>query len=388
MKKFSFLIAIAFFIGAIAFSPVKAQDEKQAEFERTWYDTCYTKKDVEKCYQQSKELVATYPKSAYFANAQKIVKIKDENDALTKANDRFQAALKAYYAGPDANKLEQLFSAGDDALKVLPGNQYIIGQVALAGAHGSIGQIYKNYDRVKGYGEQALKAFEPAAAPEGWEKANWDSFRELIPAQINQFLGFRLIETKGDKDQSIAYLTKATQIKNKDGAGWKDANNYWLRVNIYRDQYVDLSMKYNALPDDQKTGDAGKALLKQINEVIDTYLIPDYARLLATATKPELKEVRDEAKKQFDLLWKFRTDAPAKAAEFVKTFDADPTVASPPIPVKAETENSSVEMPAGGAGASNVKLSSSNPNSSAGTASTSNGKAAPAKKAPAKRRKP
>lgn len=71
MKKLSLLIALTLLSGGIVLSPstAKAQDEKQAEFERVWYDTCYTKKDVEKCYQQSKELVEKYPSSTYIKNA-------------------------------------------------------------------------------------------------------------------------------------------------------------------------------------------------------------------------------------------------------------------------------------------------------------------------------
>lgn len=201
MKKFSFLVALSLLASAIAFTPAKAQtqEEKQAEAERIWYDACFTKKDEDKCYQLSKELLANFPKSTYAPNAEKKVKNRDAQDAFKGANDRFQAALKAYYAAPDANKLDQLFSAGEEFLKVVPGNQFVIGQMALAGAHGSIGQLYKNYDKVKGYGEQALKLFESTTPAEGWEKANWDNLREIVHAQINQFLGFRLIETKGDK---------------------------------------------------------------------------------------------------------------------------------------------------------------------------------------------
>ena len=53
MKKFNLLIALALFAGTIAFSPAiaNAQEDKAAqkiEFERNWYDICYTKKDTEK----------------------------------------------------------------------------------------------------------------------------------------------------------------------------------------------------------------------------------------------------------------------------------------------------------------------------------------------------
>ena len=394
MKKFSFLLALSLLASAIAFSPVQAQDEKQAEFERNWYDICYTKKDKEKCYQLSKELVATYPKSTYFKNAQTIVTNREQTDRYNITNDKFQAALKAYYSAPDANKLDQLFAAGEDLLKLVPGNQFVIGQMALAGAHGALPQLYKNLDKVKGYGDQALKLFDSSTPPEGWEKASWDNLREIVMAQINQFNGFYLVETKGDKAQAIASLTKSTEVRNKDGLGWKDPTNYWLRANIYLEEYQALRAEYDKLTDEQKTGEPGKELLKKVNEVMDTKLIPEYARVMATATKPESKSYYDAAKTYFDTYWNYRTKAPEKAAEFVKAFSADPTIASPTVPVKVEeADTAPLQAPAGPA-AGSVKLTSSGGGGGANNAgsngskatTTTKGKAAP-KAAPKGRRK-
>ncbi len=397
MKKFSLLIVVALFASAIAFSHVKAQDDPKGTFERTWYAVCYTEKpyNEEKCIQLSKELLEKYADSSYAKNAKGKLDAYNALKAQTQVNDKFQAALKAYYAAPDAGKLDQLFAAADEFLKVIPGNQYVIGQVALAGAHGSLGQIYKNYDKVKGYGMQALKAFEPTAPPEGWQADAWNDLRTIINAQINQFLGYALIETKGDKEQAIEYLTKATMVKGKDNIGWKDPNNYWLRAGIYLDQYQALRKEYDALTDEKKTGDEGKALLKQVSEVIDTKLIPDYARVIATATKPEAKSLLDAAKPSFDAYWKYRTNAPEKSTEYIRAFSADPTVASPAIPVKVEDSGSAaLEAPAGTAQKATMAMGGA-PGGAPGTTTKAaasgakaNGKAAPAKKTSAKKRRP
>lgn len=406
MKKYSFLLALSLLASAIAFSPAKAQtqEEKQAEAERVTYEACYDKekKNMEKCIPLAEELIAKYPGSRYAEPLKKLVTNYKLNNQITQLSEKFQAALKAYYSAPDGNKLDQLFNAGDEFLKVQPGNQFIVGQEALAGAHGSIGQIYKNYDKVKGYGEQALKLFEPTTAPEGWEKANWDNLREIIQAQVNQFFGFRLIETKGDKAQAIDYLTKSTMVKSKDGAGWKDPNNYWLRVGIYLEEYQALRAEYDKLADDQKTGEPGKELLKKVNEVMDGKLIPEYARVMATAVKPETKSLNDAAKGYFDAYWNYRTKAPEKAAEYLKAFSADPTVAGPAIPVKVEEADSAPLQAPTGPAAGSVKLSSgsntansgggaSNGDKAAATgkaASATKGKAAPKAKPSARRKKP
>jgi hypothetical protein len=393
MKKPTLLMALALLAGSIALSPTtaNAQDEKQAEAERTWYDSCVTKKD-ERCIPLSKELFEKYPASQYA----KFAKQKIENDSLSKAWERFQAALKAYYTPPqDGNKLEALFAAGEGYLKLQPGQQYVIGQMALAGANGALGQIYKNLDKVKSHAETALKVFEPAAPPEGWKPEEWNPLREIVLAQMNQYMGWHLIETKGDQeqalDQALDYLTKATQVRGKDGAGWKDPNNFWLRSSVYSKKYVALRAEYDKLTDEQKTGDQGKEILKKVNDLLDTKLIPEYARVLATATKPEAKGLYDAAKPQFDAFWKYRTDAPDKAADYVKNFTSDPTVAAPPIPVKVETaENlTAPAAPVGGPG--NVKLTAGATGAApAGATKNGNGKnvkAAPAKGKPSPKRK-
>jgi hypothetical protein len=362
-KKFSLLIALMPLVALIALAPLTAyaQDEAQAEFERTWYDTCYTKKDVEKCYQLSKELVEKYPKSTYIDNAKVKVKVYDQN----KAWEKFQVAFDAYYkqSPQDAAKLEALFAAGDAFLQVEPDNQapshlYALGQMALAGHQASISRIYDKLDKVKDYVEQSMKAFQSAQSSEKTRK-DFDLYviplKELVMANGAQFLGFRLIETKGDANQALEYLTRATQVKGKDGVGWKDPNNYWLRSTIYSAQYIDLKKPYDAMTDEQKGSEAGKEILKKVNELLDTRLIPEYARVLATANNPNAKNYYEVVKPQFDLLWKFRTDAPDKAADYVKNYANDPTIANVPVPAKPE-DASSLNAPVPTTVTTNVKL--------------------------------
>ncbi|HZF39240.1 MAG TPA: hypothetical protein VE715_10475, partial [Blastocatellia bacterium] len=329
--------------------------------------TCYTKKDVEKCYQQSKELVEKYPKSTYGDSAKKNVKLYDQN----KAWEKFQTAFDVYYKQPpqDAAKLEALFAAGDTFLRIEPDKQapshlYVLGRMALVGHEASISRTYDKLDKIKGYVEQAMTAFESAQASDKTKK-DFDLYviplKDFVMANGNQFLGFRLIETKGDAQQALEYLTKAIQVKGKDGAGWKDPNNYFLRTIIYNNQYIDARKPYDAMTDEQKVSDAGKETLKKINEVLDTKLIPEYARVLATATNPNAKPYYDAVKPQFDVLWKFRTDAPDKAAEYIKNYVNDPTIANVPVPAKPD-DASSLNAPAAPTAApSAVKLQAGGP---------------------------
>jgi hypothetical protein len=367
-KKFSLLIALIPLAALIALAPLaaNAQDEAQTEFERVWYAACYTTKDVEKCYQLSKELTEKYPKSSYIENARVKVKVYDQN----KAWEKFQVAFDAYYKQPpqDAAKLEALFAAGDAFLQVEPDRQapahlYALGQMALAGHQASISRIYDKLDKVKDYVEQSMKAFESAQSSEKTRK-DFDLYviplKDLVMANGAQFLGFRLIETRGDANQALEYLTQATQVKGKDGVGWKDPNNYWLRSTIYSAQYIELKKPYDAMTDEQKGSEPGKEILKKVNELLDTKLIPEYARVLATANNPNAKNYYDVVKPQFDLLWKFRTDAPDKAADYVKNYSSDPTIANVPIPAKPE-DASSLNAPVPTTVTSNVKLQAGAP---------------------------
>lgn len=103
--------------------------------------------------------------------------------------------------------------------------------------------------------------------------------------------------------------------------------------------------------------------------------------------------MQDAAKGYFDAYWNYRTKAPEKGAEYVKAFSADPTVASPAIPVKVEENDQTTLQAPTGPAAGTVKLSSGGAPGAGGKAANGNGKttttkgkAAP-KAAPKKRKR-
>ncbi len=348
MKKYSYLIALMTLAGAMALSPLtaKAQDDKQAELERNFYDACYTKKDKATCLPLAKDLLDKYPNSQYKKYADQQIK----NDL----SDRFQSALNGFHGAPDGGKLELLVKAAEDYMVKETGPTavaYVVTRVALAATYGSMGNMYKDTAKAKSYAERALQLMANEKAPEGWDQKDYAPLRETAMAQLNQFLGFNILQANGDSKQAVDYLNKAIAVKHKDGLGWKDPNNYWLRSNVTFQDYQKLSKEYQGLSDEEKTGDKGKGLLVQINPTIDR-LIADYARVVVCANKPETKSLKDDAQKQLDSFWKYRTDKPEALAEYLKKFEADPTIPDPPVPAKAETSEVSADAPpAGGVGA-------------------------------------
>lgn len=388
MNKLSAIFAQVLAIGAMLLMPslIFAQDEKQAELERNFYAECYTKKNKAACLPLALELADKYPTSQYVKFAQQQIK--------GDLSDKFQAALSAFYTGPDAPKLEQLITSAEEYLAKETGQTaivYVNARVSLASTYGVMGGIYKDADKAKAYAEKALQLMADAKAPEGWDPKDYEPLRDTALAQLNQFLGYNILQGEGDAAQAVEYLNKAIAVKQKDGLGWKDPNNYWLRSNASFKVYQKLSKDYAALTDEQKTGEEGKALLSgQINPTIDR-MISDYARVLVTATNPATQSLKDAAKEQFDQFWKYRTGVAEGAEEFLKKFEADPTIADPVIPAKVETNQPSADVPpVGAAGAPKLTTAVSAatgeaaPQAKGATAGKTSGKAAPAKKSAAR----
>src|SRR5262245_52407322 len=385
MKNIILITTLAMLTCTIVLKPLNAQaqsspaqnaptqDPKQIEFLQTWHEAC-SKKDAEsaeKCCQLSKELTDKYPD----AGKQYIDYAKSQigKCALNKAYQKFASALEAFYASePDANKLDALITAGDDYLQTdkdpqSPANIFIVAHQPLDRQRAVVAGAYKNLDRVKTYDERSLQALETLNPDEKYKKGyteyNLFNLRDETLANMNQYLGYYLTETKGAQpeaqDQALAYVNKSIQVRGKDSKalfGWKDPNNYSLRRYIYTKQYTELRKKYDALTDDKGED---KELIKQIHQILDTKLIPELARIIATATNPALKDMMNEAVGDFNNFWKFRVDDPSKAPAYLKSFEADPTIEGPPVPAKADD----------GAGAAA-------PNATGGTAKLSAGAAA------------
>jgi hypothetical protein len=365
MKNIILITTLAMLTCTIALKPLNAQaqttpaqdapaqDPKQIAFLQTWHDAC-SKKDaenVEKCCQLSKELIDKYPD----AGKQFIDYAKSQigKCALNKAFQKFTGALEAFYASaPEANKLDALFTAGDDYLEIdkdpqSPEHLFIVAHQPMAGQRAVKTGVYKNFDRVKTYAERSLQAFETLNPPEKYKKGytqyNLFNLRDETLASMNQYQGHYLIETKGDQpeaqNQALAYIDKSIQVRGKDSKalfGWKDPYNYYLRSLIYNKRIAELRKKYDPLTDEQKNSDTGKELTKQIHQLLDTKLIPELARVIATATNQAFKDMMNDAMNDFNKFWKFRVDDPSKAPAFLKSFEADPTVEGPPVPAKAD----------------------------------------------------
>jgi uncharacterized caspase-like protein len=311
----------------------------RAELERAFYAACYEQKNVALCCQLSRELVTKFSSSGYTPAAANKVRQCEINASW----EQFKEALREYYSGPNPSRLEKLFATGEAVLRVQPDYPYVVAQIMIAGTgavlselhydrvkvySAVLAEIYRARERVKVYVERALKLFESNAKPSDEEQLKQlNQFRADVLALGYQYLGYyySLSNAAGAREQALAYLNKAVQIKDKPALGLRDPLNYYLRANIRNAEYLKLSNEYKALSDEEKVAEAGAALLQKINAVVDL-LIADYARIVALADNPANKALRDFARESLTSLWKYRHNGSlAGMEEAIKRYAADPS---------------------------------------------------------------
>ncbi|HWQ32457.1 MAG TPA: hypothetical protein VNQ79_06205 [Blastocatellia bacterium] len=344
MKKFSFLVMISLLGTVFAAAPALAQEDEGKCYQE-WYDAAQTKKDLPLAAKLGKSCLEKFPQSQnakYWQNS--ITKY------LNSLRGKFYEGVQAYYAGPEAAKLNTLVEEGE---KYLAEKQAFTGQssdggvtiyTALTTSFGGMNGHF-DLDKARGYAEKALPLLESASAPEGLTAEQYAGVRDSALARLNQLLGYyQLKQATPNYEQAEGFLSKSAAIKSKQpGEGWKDPNNYNLRTQVYNSQYQTLSSQYRALPPEKQSGDEGKALLDKLNPVVDK-LIMDYARVVALSSDPRLKALQDDAKERLEAFWKFKYNKTDGMAEYIRGYEADPTVsqALPPVP-----ETPAPQAPAG-----------------------------------------
>ncbi|HWQ34680.1 MAG TPA: hypothetical protein VNQ79_17655 [Blastocatellia bacterium] len=297
------------------------QNEEERQLYQQYYNAVQAKDEAKAC-TLSQEFLAKYPQSQYA----KYVRRTFDKCGF----DQFQTALNNYYKAPDAAKLEALLAAGEKVLKDQPDQLYITTQMAIAVSRSAISGSYKDLEKARAMAEKTLARLESTTPPEGWQPEQYNALREAALVQLNQFLGWAALRQENtDPQQVLTYLNRAIEIKGKDGTGWKDPNNYWLRAGAYTKQYEKLKAQYDALSDTEKTGEAGRALLAQVDALVDK-LIGDYARVVAFATQPQTQPLQQAAREQLEQFWKYKHNGKTEGlAEYIRTVQTDPNAPPP-----------------------------------------------------------
>jgi hypothetical protein len=331
MKRNSLLLAAALLASMCVSMPAGAGTrvsiQQPSDAEREAYEKFYNEKDEAKKLELAKDFVGKFPSSQYAKPV--------DNFILGALGRQFQGALQSYYQGPDAPKLDRLVGVGEEFLKRQPDQPYVTTYMALASGAGVLGGFYKDIPKASALADKAVALLEPTTPPQGFKPDEWNNLRSTGLSTLNQYKGLYLMKVEPAKpDEAIGFFDKAAEMK--DGPAAKDPNTYYLRASAYNSKYDELSSKYRALPDSDKTGDSGKAILAKVDPIVDK-MIEDYARVYSLSTKPELKQLRDASKEMVDQFWKYRKGGKLDGLDqYLKQFETNPT-APHPVPATAST---------------------------------------------------
>lgn len=172
--------------------------------------------------------------------------------------------------------------------------------------------------KAEGWAERAAKFIESGQTPAGADPAKWaadkpSSLSLLYKAQgLSKYYATAQADPKSVEayDPSRALLTKALESNEKDPV------THFFLGQICDAQNVILSKQYDALAEDQKTADAGNALIEKINVTLDC-VIAHYVRVTAYAGTNQA--LADTVKPRLVDLWKYRhAETPDAWADEVK----------------------------------------------------------------------
>ncbi|MFN7927629.1 MAG: hypothetical protein U0Y68_06730 [Blastocatellia bacterium] len=376
MKKLG-LLALACIIGALMMSAPTLATPSAAAYQQQQppplepqeaadlYGKYYAEKDQAKKYEMAKEFLEKYPNvNPYWqAGPKKFIATYELGKVYTKC----QEADKTFFGSPNEANLNNFIAACDAWINKAPKpDVYYTTRISLGTGYGVLASFYKDTARGESFTGKALGLLAPTAPPEGWKPEDWNNFRKENIGRLTQYQGlYRLRQTPADNEGAIKYLSDAAAFK--EGPAVKDPNTYLLRAEATTAIYTKLNAEYNALSDDDKRGDKGKALLNQIYPVV-AKMANDYARVVAlTEGKADYKAIYDDAKSQTKAFVEFinKTVSPD---DLYKAFKADISAADVNIP-REETSAAppTINAPPTGKGAKAIATTAG------GTAGPSNG---------------
>ncbi len=221
--------------------PTAAQDNDPAKQQRIEYDALVAiqkEKVNQKKLEMAQEFLTKYPNSTYLQYAK---------GQLYTA----RAGLYGEFAG--AGKTDDAFRVGGEIIKEDPKQlPFLLALVQLSLSKQLTGDTKYTEDGSK-YAQQALTLI---AAGEKLNIADWAAKKGEYEATAHRALAFNNFNVK-KTDEAIAEFTKAMETDCSDPISY-----YYVGI-IHGDRYRQTAKKYNDLPNTDKAGDPGKALLDE-----------------------------------------------------------------------------------------------------------------------------
>lgn len=265
----------------------QSQDKPDAASERKAYDAltaCNNEQDNTKKLAMAKDALGLYPKSQY---------VPYFKDQILKA--RGGIVLKAI----SENKAEEAFKVADEALAEDPENMFFLLQLSDFTSRLIVSGNFTFAEKGSDYTKKLIDVINKGKIPAGIEEAKWKEGNPARLAVLHRTLG--LIAGQAKKfDEAMASFTESLKFNCSDPLTY-----YYVSL-IHNTTYNTLSDEYKALPDEDKTGDKGKAVLEKINGVVDQ-ILEDYGKLMAFSEgNAGFDKLRNNIKPSMDELYKFR----------------------------------------------------------------------------------
>lgn len=265
-----------------------------------------TEKDPRKLLENGKLYMQKYPTGRYASHIQTKVMPGTRYAVFTallkemKYPDAIQIANEAFAS----NENEFLYS-------------YVLTDTAIRDLL-STGAKSQFVGKAEGWAERAAKFIESGQTPAGADPAKWAADKPSSLALLYKAQGLsKYYATAQSSPKAVeAYEPSRALLMKALESAEKDPVTHFFLGQICDAQNVILSTQFEALPEDQKSADAGNALIAKINETIDC-VVNHYVRVTAYAGTN--KALADTVKPRLVDLWKYRhADAPDAWMDEVK----------------------------------------------------------------------
>jgi tetratricopeptide (TPR) repeat protein len=224
---------------------------------------------------------------------------------------RVKLALVFCYV--DTNNLDKAFATGADVLKADQNNFRVLYALAVAASYASTPENTKYDADGLTYAMRVLDVVK-AGPPPGVAAADWDKEKAKVVGPLHQ-AAWRFLFNKGDVDGAIEQLKRASELDPKDPTNFERIGD-----TLQAGKYVKLFDTYKKLTDDEKVADQGKALLEQVNQVVDQ-MIETYAHAVALAeADAKFQAVAQRARATLVGFYKYRHNSTDGLEELIKKY--------------------------------------------------------------------
>lgn len=213
------------------------------------------------------------------------------------------------------NRLEKAFALGREVLSADPNNFGLLYVLALAASAASKGRDTRFDADGLTYATRALELAASGNAPPGFSPELWEQQKGKVLGALHQAAGLFLYN-KAEYEPAIEHLKKSAELDPSDPVTF-----YLIGESLKLGTYAKLRESYDKLTPEEKVAEAGKALLQQVDAVVDQ-MIEMYARTVAISeANASLQALNQEARKLLESFYRYRhNDTTEGLEELIKKY--------------------------------------------------------------------